>query len=55
VVSKVSDVFYKSPSLLPRDQAVSARDAIAQKEVIIEFNLLRLRIHHSSQTFQASA
>jgi hypothetical protein len=54
-MARINDASYKSPSLLSRDQAVSARNAIAHIEVIIEFNLLCLRIHHSGQTFQTSA
>lgn len=41
--------------LLARDYAVSTRDTIARIEVVIQFNLLCLRIHHSRETFKASA
>lgn len=41
--------------LLARDCTVGARDAIAQIGIVIQFNLLCLRIHHSSKTVKASA
>ena len=42
-------------SSLARDYAVSTRDTIVRIEVVIQFNLLCLRIHHSSETIKASA
>ena len=41
--------------LLARDYAVSTRDTIARIDVVIQFNLLCLRIHHSRETSKASA